>query len=1562
MVADTASTATDAVDTEAADAVDVADTADAVDVADTADTADTAEIADTVDDPASSFTVTLDANGGYFVNEWDDVLGEYVDRTEILNKVIPVGEAVSIVPMRDPEDILTFVGWSLERDGEVVVQGEYAPLDSCTLFAVWETVDETVDNIEDEIQEDDSEEAPVADEIEDDWEQGRTDETDIPATTEDNQEVADEVADKNVESEEKGVKSEDNPADNTDQQLQEAVEETVTDEAASIVEEEADEEKISTEPMFTGESISGNHMWYRYNGNIDIRGYDGSNPIQTTYNDNGYETVLLCDGDKETLQFSQNGEAASHESGLTVTPNISFSSDGYYTIVKYTVKNTSITSKSFSLGVCADVDIDSDDCASVYKTNNGLRMVSSSGGRTYYLVCRNISGAISAGTLWFGPYGNRFDNAYNDTDDTELTGIDSGLAFSWKNQVISAGGSATYVYQIGIGETGVIEDYNEDFFVIGRDSNSFMHGDIGAAEIGTGRIGSAYPTSLYYYCKLTEGLKFTEEIELLDIMNKEKNDGSADWGGSCEGLSISLGMANLKLIDISRFKSRSGSTPTDYNSLISPRSDLDLRDLINYYHLLQHVGKNNNPCKKICNLGYGIPIIDGKWTLYSGKQSFWQDFINDVKEANAKKTPLLFSMGYTNTQKKRKGHTILTCGYKETDQYHIVQFYDCNNRYSYLYLFIDKSNYQFSFSYSGDNLNPNNSYANEDNWNNFEYFGINNWNSIDRDIEISEETVSTSRKNANATSVESYAFFTVSGGESFRLENSLGQYLEYGDNELSGNMNIYDFEILGDSLQTRFKIDNDENYRITNFNDSTKFCFRTDNNYLSVLTEGADGIIVNNGNSLVVEGKTISYNVRMGMNTEDGLIGLSGQSSNSLDIEHNEGNIIVKSDNQSDISIKKYDTEGHISSKKVVGKDTVIIDEKDKDITKATITGISTKTYTGKAVTQTPTVTLGSTTLTPNTDYTVSYSNNVNVGTATVMITGIGNYTGTTSATFKINKAAQSITAKATASSIAVGKTATVSITGNKGKKSYKSSNTAVATVNASTGKVTAKKVGTVKITATSAATSNYNAASKTVTIKIVPVATSKITAANQAKGIKVAWKKVTGANGYIIYRNNQKAKTITSGSTVTWTDTAANTNGTKYVYKIVAKASTGNSTLNKSLTTYKVARPTVKTLKNSASKKMTVKWAKNGKATGYQIQYSTSKKFSSGNKTTTVTKVGTVSKTIGSLAAGKTYYVRIRTYKTVGKTKCWSAWSATKNVKIKPLAIVKQGTCGKGVKWKLDSYGKLTFSGSGSIPGYYLNAPWQAKAKSINSIVIGNGIIGIGENTFYDCDTLTSVTIPASVTKIGKDAFAWCNKLTKVKISKSLTNKYAEAFIHTPWFNSIVDKKLAIRIYSRELKGKKGEFCLLYITNDNIPDLIYKSVPYDYTLYINGAYMESVCVGGPGTKLYFAYYPYKNFYKICDDKKYPSYYTVASENGLIGCYECLSAVSYGYYEGYISDYDGGRSFNYNLNKWIADREITKKEFNAIKTKRADGESEKGCKFLNISKSNLAKNGLDAYK
>jgi hypothetical protein len=76
---------------------------------------------------------------------------------------------------------------------------------------------------------------------------------------------------------------------------------------------------------------------------------------------------------------------------------------------------------------------------------------------------------------------------------------------------------------------------------------------------------------------------------------------------------------------------------------------------------------------------------------------------------------------------------------------------------------------------------------------------------------------------------------------------------------------------------------------------------------------------------------------------------------------------------------------------------------------KATISGISNKSYTGKNITQSITVKYNGKALKKGTDYTVSYSNSKSIGTATVKITGKGSYTGTIIKTFKINPAKQEI-------------------------------------------------------------------------------------------------------------------------------------------------------------------------------------------------------------------------------------------------------------------------------------------------------------------------------------------------------------------------------------------------------------------------------------------------------------------------------------------------------------------------------------------------------------------------
>ena len=130
---------------------------------------------------------------------------------------------------------------------------------------------------------------------------------------------------------------------------------------------------------------------------------------------------------------------------------------------------------------------------------------------------------------------------------------------------------------------------------------------------------------------------------------------------------------------------------------------------------------------------------------------------------------------------------------------------------------------------------------------------------------------------------------------------------------------------------------------------------------------------------------------------------------------------------------------------------------------------------------------------------------------------------------------------------------------------------------------------------------------------------------------------------------------------TVTYASGRKNVGTYKVTIKMIGKYS-GTKTL-----TFKInpAKTTVSKL-TAGKKSITVAIAKKStQVTGYQIQYSTSKSFSKAT-TKTISSYKTTKYTLKSLSAKKTYYVRVRTYKTVGKTKYYSGWSTYKYVKTK--------------------------------------------------------------------------------------------------------------------------------------------------------------------------------------------------------------------------------------------------------------------------------------------------------
>lgn len=196
-----------------------------------------------------------------------------------------------------------------------------------------------------------------------------------------------------------------------------------------------------------------------------------------------------------------------------------------------------------------------------------------------------------------------------------------------------------------------------------------------------------------------------------------------------------------------------------------------------------------------------------------------------------------------------------------------------------------------------------------------------------------------------------------------------------------------------------------------------------------------------------------------------------------------------------------------------------------------------------------------------------------------------------------------------------------------------------------------------------------------THTFSIVPIKTPKLKDVTLVStGTKVTWKEETGALGYYIYRKEgngtyKKVKVITDSRTTSWTDTTASKNGTTYAYKIKAYTKKNKKNVYTQYSNpgkvYNLKKPVICSLKSTASNKIKIKWSKNTKADGYEIQYSTSKKFKNA-KVKVFKGSAKVSKTITGLKGGKTFYVRIRAYKQVKGKKCCSSWSESGKIKIR--------------------------------------------------------------------------------------------------------------------------------------------------------------------------------------------------------------------------------------------------------------------------------------------------------
>lgn len=339
--------------------------------------------------------------------------------------------------------------------------------------------------------------------------------------------------------------------------------------------------------------------------------------------------------------------------------------------------------------------------------------------------------------------------------------------------------------------------------------------------------------------------------------------------------------------------------------------------------------------------------------------------------------------------------------------------------------------------------------------------------------------------------------------------------------------------------------------------------------------------------------------------------------------------------------------------------------------------------YTGAKIKPEVIITDGVYQLTQGLDYTLSYSSNKKIGTATVTATGCGDFYGYLTGNFTIQLGTAELASisntgkgiklqwkeviggnqymvyrrEAGAKSWSKGKLAEL----NSDKRSY-------VDKTAEEGKT---YFYTVRTEASTPDVYSYDPVGLGITRLTCPALSHMSTTG--AGFFKVSWEPVNGAEAYRIYRmtNDTEWERVAEipAEKLNWTDKTTE-NGNFYTYTVRAvSAASGILRLStydpRGLTSFYMTRQVIKSMESKEEGHLKVRWTKNTAASGYQLEYSTKSDFRSVN-TIPIEKNSASSSTLKSLKSGKKYYVRIRSYANINDDIFYSRWSEAAYCKVK--------------------------------------------------------------------------------------------------------------------------------------------------------------------------------------------------------------------------------------------------------------------------------------------------------
>lgn len=351
---------------------------------------------------------------------------------------------------------------------------------------------------------------------------------------------------------------------------------------------------------------------------------------------------------------------------------------------------------------------------------------------------------------------------------------------------------------------------------------------------------------------------------------------------------------------------------------------------------------------------------------------------------------------------------------------------------------------------------------------------------------------------------------------------------------------------------------------------------------------------------------------------------------------------------------------------------------------KLEVEDIAAKAYTGSAIEPTPVVTCDKKRLVKDTDYTITYKNNIEIGKASLTVKGKGNYAGySKTVNFNIvpvKSAGLEMTSRGT-DSISLKWDKTPQATGYR-IQVYRSSGWQIAGYTTGTAFVVKNLSSAsnysfrVRAYKSVDKVNYYGAYSSAIKHATKPAKVTELKAASSTTSINLSWKRQAGATRYQVYKYSATKnkyvlyKELTSANSTSLKVTSLKPN-TPYGFKVraIKDAAEGETLIGEFSSILKTAtkpeEPKIKTAYSPSSKKIKVTYSKVS-CNGYQVRWSTTKDFSSNYKSVYVTSPSSLTKTVTAAQSKKAYYVKVRAYRNVNGTKLYSSWSDTLRVVTK--------------------------------------------------------------------------------------------------------------------------------------------------------------------------------------------------------------------------------------------------------------------------------------------------------